>query len=162
MPKVSSNKKNDTSKKSVEKKAEVSKVDNKKDIEYTKKFSESSKKINNNLNNNKLEKSGVKKSSDGSATVKPYEKKFIPASKNRTSAAIVDGKGNLVKRADTKKGAATGNENLYREYKRDSINTMNRRSNNANFINVNTNKKQVLTKKDLASLSNMKKIKLSS
>lgn len=134
------------------------------DYNYTKKFSESKKKIEKNVNQNKLEKDGVVKNKEGKVAVKPYEKKFIPADKTRTKAMVVDSKGKTVKVASSKSGVKTGNERLYNEYKRDSTETMKRRENNANFVRVNTNTKPQLTEKDLKSLKNLKKVsfKLSS
>ena len=85
------------------------------DIEYTKKFSKSKKKYEEN------EKKGLTPKgisvSNGAATAKPYEKKFIKADKTRTSAVIVDSTGKKVKTATTNKGSDYGNKMLYREYK---------------------------------------------
>lgn len=128
------------------------------EVTYTKKFTESAKKIDANVKSGALSKSGVV-SSNNKATVKPYEKKFIPAGKGNTYAKIVDGQGKLVKTADSKVGANTSNERLKKEFQRDSTNTMNRREANLNFVNVNTGNKKNLTAKDLQSLRDLTKIK---
>lgn len=132
------------------------------DVEYTKKFSSSKKTYEAN------EKKGLTPKginvSKGSATAKPYEKKFlagraesgnkkIPTDPKRTKAIIVDGKGKSIKVANK------GNEQLYREYKRDSTNTMNMRNKNANFYNVQTGTKKNLTSSDKKTLVNLKKAK---
>lgn len=138
----------------------IKKRETAKGIEYTKKFSESKKTIESN------EKKGVTPKglnvSKGLATSKPYEKKFlagkaessnkkIPTDSKRTKAIIVDGKGKSVKVANK------GNEQLYREYKRDSTNTMNMRNKNANFYNVQTGAKKNLTNSDKKILVDLKK-----
>jgi hypothetical protein len=130
------------------------------EVTYTKKFTESAKKIDANVKSGALSKSGVV-SSNNKATVKPYEKKFIPAGKGNTYAKIVDGQGKLVKTADSKVGANTSNERLKKEFQRDSTNTMNRREANLNFVKVNTGDKKMLTAKDLQSLRDLSKIKKS-
>lgn len=66
---------------------------------------------------------------------------------------IIDGKGKSIKVANK------GNEQLYREYKRDSTNTMNMRNKNANFYNVQTGTKKNLTSSDKKILVNLKKAK---
>jgi hypothetical protein len=127
-------------------------------LAYNKKFTESSKTIDKNVKKGLMEKSGVV-SKNSKATVKPYEKKFIPATKERTSAMIVDSSGRKVKTATTNKGSDYGNKMLYREYQRDSTDTMNRRANNLNFVNVHTgNKKTPLTTEDIKGLKDTKKI----
>ena len=87
----------------------------------------------------------------GVASPKPYEKKFlggeaessnkkVPTGK-RTNAMIVDSSGKKVKEA--KKGQTArrmSNEDLYREYKSDSTNTMSARNKNARFYNVQAGK----------------------
>lgn len=130
------------------------------EVTYTKKFTESAKKIDANVKSGALSKSGVV-SSNNKATVKPYEKKFIPAGKGNTYAKIVDGQGKLVKTADSKVGANTSNERLKKEFQRDSTNTMKRREANLNFVKVNTGDKKILTAKDLQSLRDLSKIKKS-
>jgi hypothetical protein len=121
-------------------------------IEYTKRYSDVKKKIE-----KAPAPAGVKVSTTGTATAKPYEKKFIPADSKRTRAMIVDGKGSKVKEA---KGVTRkSNEELYREYKRDSTYTMDRRNRNANFRNINTGKKENLSAADLKTLKNLDKIK---
>lgn len=121
-------------------------------FEYTKKYSDSKKKI---------EKapviSGIKVSTTGTSSAKPYEKKFIPADSKRTRAMIVDGKGSKVK--ESKGVTRKSNEQLYREYKRDSTNTMDRRNRNANFRNISTGKKDNLSAADLKTLKSLDKIK---
>jgi hypothetical protein len=123
------------------------------DFSYTKKFSERKKNI---------EKSSAAKGitvSNNIASAKPYEKKFIPADKKRTNAIIVDGKGKTVKSANSKIGSRASNEKLYKEFKRDSTDTMKRRERNANFRNINTGSKKKLTASDLKSLKDLGKIK---
>ena len=131
-------------------------------VEYTKKFSSEKKKYEDNEKKGKLP-SGINVSK-GSATAKPYEKKFlagqaessnkkIPTDPKRTKAIIVDGKGKSIKVANK------GNEQLYREYKRDSTNTMNMRNKNANFYNVQTGTKKNLTSSDKKILVNLGKAK---
>ena len=148
--------------------ATVSKINKKKIAEkvlpkkteptYTKKFTESKKKIDANVKSGALSKSGVV-SSNNKATVKPYGRKFIPAGNGNTYAKIIDEKGKLVKTADSKVGANTSNERLKKEFQRDSINTMKRREANLNFVKVNTGNKKMLTAKDLQSLRDLSKIK---
>ena len=87
----------------------------------------------------------------GVASAKPYPKKFlggeaessnkkVPTGK-RTNAMIVDGSGQMVKEAKRgQKKSFLSNEDLYREYKRDSINTMNSRNKEARFYNVQSGK----------------------
>jgi hypothetical protein len=123
------------------------------DVSYTKKFTETKKKV---------EKAAPVKGvtvSKGNASAKPYEKKFIPADGKRTAAVIVDGKGNTVKKATSRVGQKTANERLYREFKRDSTNTMNSRNANANFRNISVGAKKNLTAKDKDTLSSLGKIK---
>jgi len=121
-------------------------------FEYTKKYSDSKKKIEKNP-----APSGVKVSTTGASSAKPYEKKFIPADSKRTRAMIVDGKGSKVK--ESKGVTRKSNEQLYREYKRDSTNTMDRRNRNANFRNISTGKKDNLSAADLKTLKSLDKIK---
>lgn len=121
-------------------------------VEYTKKYSESKKRIE-----KASAPAGVKVSTTGTSSAKPYEKKFIPADSKRTRAIIVDSKGSKVKEA---KGVTKrSNEQLYREYKRDSTNTMDRRNRNANFRNISTGKKDNLSASDLKTLKTLDKIK---
>ena len=123
-------------------------------FEYTKKYSERKKVIEKNP-----AQSGVKVSSSGTATAKPYEKKFIPADSKRIRAIVVDGKGKVVKQADSAVGKRSSNEKLYREYKKDSTDTMDRRNRNANFRNINTGAKKDLSASDKKILANLGKIK---
>lgn len=125
---------------------------------YTRKFTEGKKKIDANVKKGNLKGSGVVFSND-EATLKPYEKKFIPAGNGNTYAKIVDGQGKLVKTADSKVGSYTANERLKKEFQRDSTNTMKRREANLNFVKVNTGKKQNLTQADLKMLLGLSKIK---
>lgn len=124
------------------------------EFSYTKKYSESKKKIE-----KAPATSGVKVSSSGTSSAKPYEKRFIPADKKRTNAIIVDSNGRTVKSADSKIGSRASNEKLYKEFKRDSTDTMKRRERNANFRDVNTGAKKNLTASDLKSLKDLGKIK---
>ena len=80
----------------------------------------------------------------GVATPKPYGKKFLGGeaeSSNkkvptgpRTNAMIVDNSGKLVKEAN--RGSGKSNEALYKEFQRDSTNTMNANTRAARFYNV--------------------------
>jgi hypothetical protein len=121
------------------------------DFLYTKKYSDRKKAI---------EKAPVTKGvtvSDGTATAKPYEKKFIPATGKRTRALIVDSKGSKVKEA---KGVTRrSNTQLYREYQRDSTDTMDRRNRIANLRNISVGSKRELNASDRKTLSTLGKIK---
>jgi hypothetical protein len=123
-------------------------------FEYTKKYADSKKKIEKNP-----APSGVKVSTTGASSAKPYEKKFIPATSKRTNAIIVDGKGKKVKEASTAVGSRRSNDQLYREYKRDSTNTMDRRNRNANIRNISVGAKKELSASDLKILKTSGKIK---
>lgn len=123
------------------------------DFLYTKKYSDRKKAI---------EKAPVTKGitvSDGTATAKPYEKKFIPATSKRTNAIIVDSKGKKVKEASTAVGSRRSNNQLYMEYKRDSTNTMDRRNRIANLRNISVGSKRELNASDRKTLSTLGKIK---
>ena len=121
-------------------------------FEYTKKYADSKKKIEKNP-----VPAGIKVSTTGTSSAKPYEKKFIPADSKRTRAMIVDGKGSKVK--ESKGVTRKSNDQLYREYKRDSTDTMDRRNRNANFRNISTGKKDNLSAADLKTLKSLDKIK---
>jgi hypothetical protein len=121
-------------------------------FEYTKKYADSKKKIEKNP-----VPAGIKVSATGTSSAKPYEKKFIPADSKRTRAMIVDGKGSKVK--ESKGVTRKSNDQLYREYKRDSTDTMDRRNRNANFRNISTGKKDNLSAADLKTLKSLDKIK---
>ena len=127
------------------------------EVEYTKRYSSSKKKYEENEKKGLIPK-GINVSK-GSATAKPYEKKFIKSDNARTSAMIVDSSGSKVKTATTNKGSDYGNKMLYREYQRDSTDTMNRRNKNANFYNVQTGTKKNLTNSDKKILVDLKKAK---
>jgi hypothetical protein len=111
----------------------------------------------------KNEKSGVTPSglniSNGKATAKPYEKRFIAADKNRSDALIVDSGNKTVKKSVT--GSQSSRENLRKEFVRDSTDTMQRRNNNANYYNVTSGSKKDLTDKDKKDLLKLGKAKLS-
>lgn len=124
------------------------------EFSYTKRFTDSKKRIE-----KASAPSGVKVSASGTSSAKPYEKKFVAADGKRTKASIIDSSGKTVKTADSKSGVKTGNERLYKEFKRDSTDTMNRRSRNANFRDVNTGKKENLSASDLKTLKDLGKIK---
>lgn len=95
---------------------------------------------------------------DGKATVKPYEKKFIPASDKKSNAAIVDSKNKTIKTSTT--GSQGSRENLRREFVRDSTDTMQRREKNANYYNVTSGSKKVLSDADKKGLLSQKKGRL--
>jgi hypothetical protein len=134
------------------------KKDELKDATYTKRFTDSSEVIESKLKSGSIKEMGVvSKSSKTSA--KPYEKKFVPATKKRTYASVVDSKGSVTKTADKRLGVKAANEKLYSEYKRDSTDTMNRRNKNLNYVNVHTGRKSNLDSKDLKSLLATDKIK---
>lgn len=82
------------------------------------------------------------------AKAAPYEKRFlggdaesdnkkVPTGKS-TNARIVGGDGQLVKEANKNSlnGKILSNEKLYREYQRDSSNTMSSRNSNARLYNL--------------------------
>lgn len=97
--------------------------------------------------------------SDGKATPKPYEKKFIPADKNRSDALIVDSGNKTVKKSVT--GSQSSRESLRKEYVRDSTDTMQRRNNNANYYNVTSGSKKNLTSADKKDLLKLRKANIS-
>jgi hypothetical protein len=97
--------------------------------------------------------------SEGKATVKPYEKKFVPASKERGDASIVDGGGKTIKTSIS--GSQKSREDLRREYVKDSTDTMQRREKNANYYNVTSGSKKNLTAADKKDLLKLGKAKLS-
>ena len=86
------------------------------------------------------------------ATAKPYGKKFlggeaessnkkVPTNPKRSNAMVVDSSGKKVK--ETKKGQGKrSNEQLYKEYKADSTNTMNANNRAARFYNVQSGRAQ--------------------
>jgi hypothetical protein len=123
------------------------------EISYNKKYSDRKKLIEKTP-----PQSGVEVSPTGTATAKPYEKKFVPATAKRTRSMIIDAKGKVVKAAESSIGPKTANKNLYREYQRDSTNTMDRRNRNANFRNINVGSKKELSDSDKKSLLGLKKI----
>ena len=92
---------------------------------------------------------------NGRATAKPYEKKFIPASDKKSNAAIVDSKNKTIKTSTT--GSQGSRENLRREFVRDSTDTMQRREKNANYYNVTSGSKKVLSDSDKKGLLSQKK-----
>lgn len=120
-------------------------------IEYTKKFTETAKKVEGNLKSGKLESSGVKYAG-GKAEVKQYPKKYEygkPGQKDR----VLNSKGKVVKEAKnlTKTGEKF-NPEFRKQFVRDSTDYANRASNNLNFVNVRTGNKKTLTAKDIKSL----------
>ena len=80
---------------------------------------------------------------EGTATVKPYEKKFIPASDKRGNASIVDGGGKTTKTSIS--GSKKSREDLRTSFVKDSTDTMDRRNKNANYYNITSGSKKVLT-----------------
>lgn len=114
-------------------------------------------------NQDKNEASGAKFSglnvSNGKATVKPYEKKFVPASDKRGNASIVDGGGKTIKTSTT--GSKKSREDLEKTYKKDSTDTMQRREKNANYYNVTSGSKKNLTDADKRDLLKLGKARIS-
>lgn len=102
-------------------------------------------KVKNTQDNN--EKSGKTPSGldvkDGVAKAKPYEKKFIPASDKRSNASIVDGGGKTTKTSIS--GSKKSREDLRTSFVKDSTDTMDRRNKNANYYNITSGSKKVLT-----------------
>jgi hypothetical protein len=97
--------------------------------------------------------------SDGKATVKPYEKKFIPASDKRSNASIADGGGKTIKTSIS--GSKKSREDLRTSFVKDSTDTMQRREKNANYYNITSGSKQNLTDAEKKSLVKQGKAKLS-
>ena len=94
---------------------------------------------------------------DGKATAKPYEKKFVDASKGRTNAVITDSNNKTI--ASSKEGSKKSVAELRRSYVKDSTDTMNRRTDNANYYNLTSGSKKELTSKDKKDLLRGGKIK---
>ena len=96
--------------------------------------------------------------SDGKATAKPYEKRFIPADKNRSDALIVDSGNKTVKKSVT--GSQKSREDLRTSFVKDSTDTMQRRNSNSNFYNVASGSKKDLSESDKKSLISLGKAKI--
>lgn len=94
---------------------------------------------------------------DGVAKAKPYEKKFVDASKGRTNAVITDSNNKTI--ASSKEGSKKSVAELRRSYVKDSTDTMNRRNSNANYYNLTSGSKKELTSKDKKDLLRGGKIK---
>ena len=128
-------------------------------IEYTKKFTESAKKIDKNVKEGKLESSGVKYTG-GKAEAKQYPKRYDygkPGQKDR----VLDSKGKVVREAKTTtKSGEKFNPEFRKQFVRDSTDYANRASNNLNFVKVNTGQKKELTAKDLKELKDLGKIRI--
>ena len=88
----------------------------------------------------------------GVATAAPYPKKFlggeaessnkkVPTDPKRSNAMVIDSSGKKVKEAKKGQGKRS-NEQLYREYKSDSTNTMNANKKAARFYNVQSGRAQ--------------------
>lgn len=90
------------------------------------------------------------KVSNGEGTAKPYEKKFIPASKDRSNASIVDGGGKTIKTSIP--GSKKSQDDLRTTFKSDSTSTMQSRNKNANFRNLTAGSKKKLTDEDKRTL----------
>ena len=125
---------------------------------YTKVFTESAKKINENVKKGKFESSGVKYSG-GKAETKQYPKRYDygkPGQKDR----VLDSKGKVVSEAKTTtKSGEKFNPELRKQFVRDSTDYARRAANNLNFVNVHTgNKKTPLTSEDIKGLRTTKKI----
>ena len=88
----------------------------------------------------------------GVASARPYEKRYIkgkPGSYDR----IADGSNKVVGQAKSaKKNNPGSNEDLYRQYKKDSTSTMNSRNRNADFYNLTSGNKKVMTEEDKKTL----------
>lgn len=128
-------------------------------IEYTKKFTESAKKIDKNVKEGKFESSGVKYTG-GKAEAKQYPKSYDygkPGQKDR----VLDSKGKVVREAKTTtKSGEKFNPEFRKQFVRDSTDYANRASNNLNFVKVNTGNKKTLTAKDLKDLKDLSKIRI--
>jgi hypothetical protein len=80
----------------------------------------------------------------GLSTVNPYEKKFLPGSNQggkRTRAMITSGDKKVKEAAEGAAPTPRANTELYREYKRDSTNTMQSRNRNAKLYNITSGSK---------------------
>ena len=78
----------------------------------------------------------------GVARAKPYEKKFVAADKNKSASAIVSGEGKTIKQASGYAGKQKqNNENLRKEFVKDSLSTMNSRNRNAEQYNITSGAK---------------------
>jgi hypothetical protein len=88
----------------------------------------------------------------GVAAPKPYGKKFlggeaessnkkVPTDPKRSNAMVVDSSGKKVKEAKKGQGKRS-NEELYKEYQRDSTNTMSANKKAARFYNVQSGRAQ--------------------
>jgi hypothetical protein len=97
--------------------------------------------------------------SNGKATVKPYEKKFISASDKRGNASIVDGGGKTIKTSIT--GSKLSAKELQADYKKDSTDTIQRREKNANYYNITSGSKKNLTDAEIKELIKLGKAKKS-
>ena len=133
------------------------------DPEYTKTGYDKVTKIRENLKN-KNSRSNMEKQqgvsidpATGKASAKPYEKSYSPGKKGQQDA-IVSGDKKTVKSSSITKGVDFGKKELRKEFVRDSTDTMNRRTRNANAINVSAGKKKNLSKADLESMQNRKNI----
>ena len=95
---------------------------------------------------------------NGRATAKPYEKTFIPSSKEKGNASIVSGKNTL---ASSAQGSKKSEEDLRSKYVKDSTDTMQRREKNANYFNITSGSKKNLTDAEKKALVGQGKAKLS-
>jgi len=128
-------------------------------IEYTKRFTESAKKIDKNVKEGKFESSGVKYSG-GKAEVKQYPKRY-DYGKSGQKDRVLDSKGKVVSEAKTTtKSGEKFNPEFRKQFVRDSTDYANRASNNLNFVKVNTGNKKTLTAKDLKALKDLNKIRI--
>lgn len=95
----------------------------------------------------------------GMAYPKPYKKRFVggraessnkkvPTGK-RENAMVINESGRMVESADKAKGKS--NEALYKKFQKDSTSTMNARTRNARFFNLQTGKAKNITEAELQS-----------
>lgn len=124
---------------------------------YTQKFA--SKKAIQDKNEAEGKNTPGIKVTKGVATAESYPKKFIPASKNRSNASIVDGSGKTIKTSIP--GSQKSRDDLYASFKSDSTSTMQSRNKNANYRNITTGNKKILTDEDKKTLVKTGRAKIS-
>lgn len=87
--------------------------------------------------------------SNGRATAKPYEKTFVPSSKEKGNASIVSGKKTI---ASSAQGSQKSEQDLKSKFVKDSTDTMQRREKNANYYNITSGSKKNLTEAEKKAL----------
>ena len=128
----------------------------KQEMEYTKTGYDKKKAIEAKAKNNTSRKALEDQSGmvinpkTGTASAKPYEKKYVKGSKGQQDMVV--GGNKSVKKSSTDKGVDFGKKQLRSQFVKDSTDTMNRRTANANAFNVSTGKKKNLSAADLASI----------